>query len=153
MCMSCTPGKDHWCYSDKERNYAIKFGCFNEGDSANPKFIAFKCGGDTVVKKTYTDDTCTSEVANGEIEIFTPTGKTKKKNDEEFIDKDTTGTSSCKDGVASGVAGGASSGTPTTDGSPSPTTDGVGDMGRGQHRSWSWLGVAVCLLLAVVVMW
>ena len=73
----------------------------------------------------------------------------KKKNDEEFIDKDTTGTSSCKDGVASGVAGGASSGTPTTE----PTTDGVGDMGRGQHRSWSWLGVAVCLLLAVVVMW
>ena len=140
---TCTPGKDHWCYNDEERTYAVKFGCFKE--EAN-KFEGFKCDGDNVVKKSYSDDKCTTEITvenGGRIQTFTPTKTTQvrmsdgqKKTKEETT---TTGISTCKGGVAGAGAGAAA---------PGPSSE-LASEDAGSVAQCSTLA----MLFVVVAMW
>ena len=104
---TCTPGKDHFCYVDKERIYAVKYDCFKKDDT---EFRMYKCDGDNLLRTSYSDDKCTTvmTVANGgKINKLTPTSETTTKKDDENggVEKtetstDTVGISTCKGGVA-----------------------------------------------------
>jgi len=166
---TCTPGKDHWCYNDEERTYAVKFGCFLEGEKdGKKKYEGFKCDGDNVGKKSYSDDKCTTELTvenGGRIQTFTPTkvttvrmsdGQKKTKDDTE-----TFGISTCKGGVAGAgaaaqgdLAKGGVAGAGASDGAaaPSPAPAGKGGAAAPSPTSHVFLskGAAVADLSLIV---
>ena len=151
----CTPGKDHWCYEDDERSWAIKFGCFKEGDS---EFKGYKCDGDNVLGAKYSDSSCTTHTTpanGGEDETFSATKKTKDKKEDGTVitveDPTVTGISTCKGGVAGAGAGAAAPGPAP---GPAPGAAAPGPSGDAEFDAGS---VAQCstlaMLMVVAAMW
>jgi len=151
----CTPGKDHWCYQDSNNIFAVKFKCFKES-SKDQYYQGYKCDGDSVVAKKYSDDKCTTEVTvenGGRTEIFTSTKKTQirmesgsKKTEE---DTTITGISTCKGGVA---APSEAEKKKEAGNSPSPSSVrlGNGDENAGSVTQCSTLAM---LIVVVTAMW
>jgi hypothetical protein len=143
----CTPGKDHWCFEDAERIYAVKFGCFKDGDN---KFKGLKCDGDNVLQQIFSDATCathTTPANDGEDTTYsvTKTTSVKKKDDgtlETKEDTTATGISTCKGGVAGAGAGAAAPG-------PAPGPAGDAEFDAGSVAQCSTLA----MLMVVAAMW
>jgi hypothetical protein len=151
---TCTPGKDHWCYNDKKRTYAVKFGCFYEGEAdGKKKYEGFKCDGDNVGKKSYSDDKCTTELTvenGGRIQTFTPTKVTTVRMSDgqkkTIDDTETFGISTCKGGVAGAGAGAAAPGPSAA--APGPSAE-LASEDAGSVAQCSTLA----MLFVVVAMW
>jgi len=151
----CTPGKDHWCYQDSNNIFAVKFKCY-KASSNDQYYQGYKCDGDSVVAKRYSDDKCTTEVTvenGGRTEIFTSTKKTQIRMDSgsKKTEEDTTitGISTCKGGVA---APSEAEKKKEAGNSPSPSSVrlGNGDENAGSVTQCSTLAM---LIVVVTAMW
>jgi len=167
----CTPGKDHWCYEDakvgQEASYAMKFGCFKyseKRDDGSDQFQLYKCDGDNVISKLYSDAACTTYITpanKGQDQTFSATGQTiveisagavktrECSNTDELCKK--SGISTCKGGVAGASAGaaapGPAPGPAAGAAAPSPASDL--DNGAGSVAQCSTLA----MLMVVAAMW
>jgi hypothetical protein len=133
----------------EEGSYAVKFGCFKDGS----EFNGWKCDGDNVVGRKYSDSTCTTHITpanGGEDETFSATKKTSvEKEDDGTLkteEKTTiTGISTCKGGVA---------GADATAPGPAPGAAAPGPAGDAEFDAGS---VAQCstlaMLMVVAAMW
>jgi hypothetical protein len=146
----CTPGKDHWCYEDDERSFAVKFGCIAD----ESKFKGWKCVGDNVLEAYYSDAACTTHIKpadDGEDTTFSATKYTKvQKGDGDDATKtsgDTTvtGISTCTGGVAG--AGAAAPGPAPGAAAPGPSDDIEFDAGSVAQCS------TLAMLMVVAAMW
>ena len=184
----CTPGKDHWCYEDakvgQEASYARKFGCFKyeeKREDGSDQYQLFKCDGDNVISKLYSDAACTTYIAialpnEGQDQTFSATGQTiveisagavktrECSNTDELCKK--SGISTCKGGVAGKCPGGkvlnpltnkcdgASAGAAAPSPAPSPA---AGAAAPGPANLDNAGSVAQCstlaMLMVVAAMW
>ena len=166
----CTPGKDHWCYENtnigKEASYAVKFGCakYHEDVAGASAYQLYKCDGDNVISKLYSDATCTTHItpANGGMdetgsatvvtstEISDGAVKTRECSNTPELCK-TTWISTCKGGVA-----GASAGAAAPSPAPGPAA-GAAAPGPSPANLDSAGSVAQCstlaMLMVVAAMW
>ena len=175
----CTPGKDHWCYEDakvgQEASYAMKFGCFKyseKRDDGSDQFQLYKCDGDNVISKLYSDAACTTyitpanggqdqtgsatavtktEISGGSGTFPDPNGvKTRECSNTDDLCKKS-GISTCKGGVAGASAGaaapGPAPGPAAGAAAPSPASDL--DNGAGSVAQCSTLA----MLMVVAAMW
>merc|ERR1711981_1012450 len=116
-----------------------------------------KCDGDNVVRKTYSDAQCTTEVTvanGGEIVTFTSTSETKTELDNGVskteTSTDTVGISTCKGGVAEMSAAEKAAASPTPTPTPTATpSSSTGALGAGSLTQCSTLA----LLIVVAAMW
>ena len=165
----CTPGKDHWCYEDakvgQEASYAMKFGCFKyseKRDDGSDQFQLYKCDGDNVISKLYSDAACTTYITpanKGQDQTFSATGQTiveisagavktrECSNTDDLCKK--SGISTCKGGVA-GASGGAAAPGPAPGPAPGAAAPGPANLDNaGSVAQCSTLA----MLMVVAAMW
>ena len=172
----CTPGKDHWCYEDakvgQEASYARKFGCYKyaEDIADASAYQLFKCDGDNVISKLYSDEACTTHItpANGGMdETYSATAQTiveisggsgtfpdpngvktrECSNTDDLCKK--SGISTCKGGVA-GASGGAAAPGPAPGPAPGAAAPGPANLDNaGSVAQCSTLA----MLMVVAAMW
>ena len=165
----CTPGKDHWCYEDakvgQEASYARKFGCYKyeeKREDGSDQYQLFKCDGDNVISKLYSDAACTTYITpanKGQDQTFSATGQTiveisagavktrECSNTDELCKK--SGISTCKGGVA-GASGGAAAPGPAPGPAPGAAAPGPANLDNaGSVAQCSTLA----MLMVVAAMW